>query len=239
MLSSRYSIIFGKIGKRKLSLKKSGLTGNGHVSNYGLSLDVGPIAYPAVRLFSIHSQSHNSELTHIGKDGKAIMVDIGKKDETSRTAIAAATVKIDSTIAKLIHENNVKKGDVLTIAEIAGILGAKKTSEIIPLCHNISLASIKVNCHLDLPKEEVLIQATVECRGQTGVEMEALTAVSVAALTVYDMCKAVSKKIIINDIHLISKTGGKSGDFMQEEIVLRDYNRNPTTGTFTPFVGSV
>lgn len=238
MLSCRFSIIFGKIGKRKILLKKN-VPAAGIVSdsNHILSKGIFPLANSSVRLFSMHTQQ--SEMTHIGKDGKAIMVDVDKKVETSRTAIAAATVKIDSTIANLIHENSIKKGDVLTIAEIAGILGAKKTSEIIPLCHNITLSSVKVSCHLDVAKEEVLIQATIECRGQTGVEMEALTAVSVAALTVYDMCKAVSKNIIINDIHLISKTGGKSGDYAQEEIVLRDYNRNPTTGTFSPFVGPV
>lgn len=191
-----------------------------------------------VRNYSSH---HNAEkLTHVNREGKAHMVDVADKTVTHRKATAMAVVKVGPQITKLILENQIKKGDVLTIAEIAGITGAKKTSEIIPLCHNIGLSSVKVTAHLNRQKETVEIQASVHCEGKTGVEMEAMTAVSVAALTIYDMCKAVSKSIVISDVHLLSKSGGKSGDYgTEEEIKLRDYNRMPTTGTFKPTIGIV
>ncbi|KAF7281999.1 hypothetical protein GWI33_003664 [Rhynchophorus ferrugineus] len=130
------------------------------------------------------------------------------------------------------------KGDVLSIAQISGILGAKKTSEIIPLCHNISLTKVNVTAALDVDNETVNIFSEIQCEGRTGVEMEALTAVSVAALTIYDMCKAVSKDITITDICLLSKSGGKSGDYEKEEIKLRDYDLRPIT-RLTPYVGSM
>ncbi|XP_074033538.1 molybdenum cofactor synthesis 1 isoform X3 [Leptinotarsa decemlineata] len=192
----------------------------------------------------LHSLRHYSTnqnvpevLTHTDEEGKAKMVDVADKAITKRSATAAATVQVGSQITTLIHENSIKKGDVLTMAEIAGLIGAKKTSEIIPLCHNITISSVKIKAHLDVTKQAVEIEATVNCEGKTGVEMEALTAVSVAALTVYDMCKAVSKAIVISDIRLVSKTGGKSGDYAREEIILRDYKRGPTTNRFTPVVG--
>lgn len=184
------------------------------------------------------SMSNKSELTHIDKDGKIKMVNIENKDITLRTAAARAVVKVGPAIAKLIHENSIKKGDVLTVAEVAGIFGAKKTSELIPLCHNIPLSDIKVTVFMD-EKNEVIVQASIQCKGKTGVEMEALTAVTIAALTVYDMCKALSKEIVINDIHLVSKSGGQSGDYLHEEIVVKDLDRKPTWGRFSPFVGPV
>ncbi|KAJ8965405.1 hypothetical protein NQ314_004157 [Rhamnusium bicolor] len=177
------------------------------------------------------------ELSHVDQEGKVRMVDVSDKEVTVRIARAVAKVKVGSEITKLIHENAMKKGEVLSIAEIAGIIGAKKTSELIPLCHNISLSSVKVTAELNNKGKEVLIYATVQCDGKTGVEMEALTAVSVAALTVYDMCKAVSRSIIITDIHLLSKSGGRSGDFVKEEIKVRDYNRRPDYQPLQPFVG--
>lgn len=185
-----------------------------------------------------YSSSVKSEFTHVDNDGKVKMVDVHHKDNTLRTASARAIIKVNPTIGKLIHENSIKKGDVLTVAELAGILAAKKTSELIPLCHNIPLSSIKVTVFLN-DKNEVVVQAFIECSGKTGVEMEALTAVSIAALTVYDMCKAISKEIVIRDIQLISKSGGQSGDYMKEEITLKDFDRKPTWGRFSPFVGPV
>lgn len=177
------------------------------------------------------------ELTHVDRDGTAKMVDVAAKNVTFRTAMASATVKVGAQVADLIHKNSLKKGDVMSIAQIAGIIGAKRTSEIIPLCHNINLSSVNVHVKLHKERQEVIITSVVQCDGKTGVEMEALTAVSVAALTVYDMCKAVCKAIIITDIKLLSKTGGKSGDYVNEEIELREYNKRPTTNKFSPFVG--
>lgn len=186
------------------------------------------------------STKHNAqELSHVDKHGKVHMVDVASKNVTQRYATASAVVKVGPRITQLILENSMKKGDVLTLAEIAGITGAKKTSEIIPLCHNIVLSSVKVTARLNKEKETVEIQAQVHCEGKTGVEMEAMTAVSVAALTVYDMCKVVSKNIIISDVRLLNKMGGKSGDYGTEEYELRDYNRKPTTGIFSPTVGVV
>lgn len=143
------------------------------------------------------------------------MVDVSAKPETFRTATARATIKIGAEITQLIKRNNVKKGDVLSIAQIAGITGAKKTSELIPLCHNIPISSVNVSVVLNERDECVDIIGTVKCSGKTGVEMEALTAVTVAALTVYDMCKAVSHDMVVTDVKLVEKTGGVRGDFVR------------------------
>ncbi|KAL3278770.1 hypothetical protein HHI36_016296 [Cryptolaemus montrouzieri] len=159
----------------------------------------------------MYSSSKSKNLTHIDEQGKASMVDVSTKNVTSRTATAKGSVYVGASITKLIKENNIKKGDVLGVAKLAGIMAAKKTSELVPLCHNISLNNIKVDTSLDEEKNIVFIEATVSCDGKTGVEMEALTAVSIAALTIYDMCKAVNKKMIIKDIYLVRKTGGSSG----------------------------
>ncbi|XP_030756552.1 molybdenum cofactor biosynthesis protein 1 isoform X2 [Sitophilus oryzae] len=180
--------------------------------------------------------STRDTLSHVNAQGKASMVDIIKKEITVRRATASAVVKVGAAITKLISDNSVKKGDVLSIAQISGILGAKKTSEIIPLCHNIPLTSIKVTAALDMPNEAVRIVSEVQCEGRTGVEMEALTAVSVAALTIYDMCKAVSRDIVITDVCLTSKSGGQSGDYEREQLEVREYDHRPIT-RLTPYVG--
>lgn len=143
-------------------------------------------------------------LSHTNKKGKANMVDVGKKPQQQRIAIASGYIHLAVDTVKLIRDNLMKKGDVLTVAEIAGIQAAKQTPLMIPLCHQLLLTKVEVNCTLD--KTGVCVQSTVSCSGQTGVEMEALSAVSVALLTIYDMCKAVDKGMIIGEIKLLSKT---------------------------------
>ncbi|XP_017133755.1 molybdenum cofactor biosynthesis protein 1 isoform X1 [Drosophila elegans] len=157
-----------------------------------------------------------SQLTHVNAQGKAQMVDVGAKPSTTRLARAEATVLVGEQLTQLIAANELAKGDVLTVAQLAGIMAAKRTSELIPLCHNISLSSVKVQATLLKTEHSVRLEASVRCSGQTGVEMEALTAVSVAALTVYDMCKAVSHDICITNVRLLSKSGGKR-DFQRED----------------------
>lgn len=144
-----------------------------------------------------------SKLSHIDKFGKANMVDIGHKKQQLRTAKAKGRIILNKTTVRLINENNIKKGDVLSVAEIAGIQGAKKTSELIPLCHPLQITKIDVKCTLD--DDGVTVTSLAKCVGQTGIEMEALTAVNIALLTIYDMCKAVDKNMIISDIELIEK----------------------------------
>ncbi len=141
-----------------------------------------------------------SKLSHINKEGKAKMVDIGDKPEQIRIAKASGFIKLQENTIHLIRENLIKKGDVLTIAEIAGIQAAKETSALIPLCHTLMLTKVEVKT--TLKKEGVLVESMIKCVGKTGVEMEALTAVSVSLLTIYDMCKAVDKKMVISDIKL-------------------------------------
>ncbi|GJQ68862.1 Mocs1 [Trypoxylus dichotomus] len=177
----------------------------------------------ALRCYSTSQQ----QLTHIDKEGNASMVDVTPKDTTHRTATARAMVKVGDKLTKLIKQDMIKKGDVLSIAQIAGITGAKKTADIIPLCHNIPLTNIRVTAHVDEVKKAVIVYATVQCEGKTGVEMEALTAVSTASLTVYDMCKAISREIVISDIELVSKSGGKKGSYERETIEVRGYETEP------------
>jgi cyclic pyranopterin phosphate synthase len=152
-------------------------------------------------------------LTHFDKEGKARMVDVSDKAETERTATAKGSVIMQPATLALIKEGGVKKGDVLSVARLAGIMGAKRTPDLIPLCHPLALTSVQVDLTLDEARNAVDITATCKLTGKTGVEMEALTAVSVAALTVYDMCKAVDKGMQIADIRLTHKSGGKSGTF--------------------------
>jgi cyclic pyranopterin phosphate synthase len=154
-----------------------------------------------------------SGLTHIDKDGKAIMVDVSDKDETERIAVAKGRVRMQPETLALIREGGVKKGDVLSVARLAGIMGAKKTPELIPLCHPLALTSVVVELTPEDDDAGLEITATCKLKGRTGVEMEALTAVAVAALTVYDMCKAKDRAMRITDIRLVEKSGGKSGHY--------------------------
>jgi cyclic pyranopterin monophosphate synthase len=154
-----------------------------------------------------------TKLTHFDRKGAAAMVDVSAKGETERVATAAGSVIVRPATLKLIQSGDVKKGDVLAVARLAGIMGAKKTSDLIPLCHPLSLNSVSVELVCDPKRHAVDIAATVKITGKTGVEMEALTAVSIAALTIYDMCKAVDRGIRIENIRLTHKSGGKSGSY--------------------------
>ena len=154
-----------------------------------------------------------SGFTHIDDDGNAVMVDVSEKNITERTATAKGSVITKSETLDLIMQGGVKKGDVLSVAQLAGIMGAKRTPDLIPLCHPLNLSSVKVDLICEPERNAVDISATCKLAGKTGVEMEALTAVSVAALTVYDMCKAVDKSMRITDIRLVNKAGGKSGTY--------------------------
>ncbi len=155
----------------------------------------------------------HEDFTHFNDQGRARMVDVGGKSVTHRTAAAAGRVLVNRETFDLIRSGGVKKGDVLTVAQIAGIMAAKHTPDLIPLCHPVPLNGIDLKLWLDETRLSVEITATAQCDGKTGVEMEALTAVSSAALTVYDMCKAVQRDMVIADIRLISKTGGIHGDY--------------------------
>lgn len=157
------------------------------------------------------------DFTHFNEQGRAKMVDVGEKEITQRSATAAARVLVSPETFEKIKTGGMKKGDVLTVAQIAGVMGAKRTPDLIPMCHPIQITGIDLDLSLDETRFSVEIYATVSCTGRTGVEMEALTAASTAALTVYDMCKAVQKDIVISDIRLMQKTGGVHGDFHREE----------------------
>jgi cyclic pyranopterin phosphate synthase len=154
-----------------------------------------------------------TKLTHIDENGRASMVDVGQKPDSERTATARGAVVMQPATLQLIIEGNVKKGDVLTTAEIAGTMAAKRTSDLIPMCHPLLLTHISVRCTPNRDNSCVDIEATVRLSGKTGVEMEALTAVSIAALTIYDMAKAVDRQMHLTDIRVVHKAGGKSGDW--------------------------
>lgn len=158
------------------------------------------------------------EFTHFNEAGRAHMVEVGDKDITKRTATASGRIRMKPETIAMIKEGLIKKGDVLSVAQIAGIMGAKRTSDLIPMCHNIFLTGADIS--FNIQENFIELMTRVKTTGKTGVEMEALTAISVACLTIYDMCKAVDKDMIIEDIKLMEKTGGKSGDYM----------RNKTTG---------
>lgn len=162
-----------------------------------------------------------SVFTHMDTNGNAVMVDVSGKAVTSRTAVASGRIQMNQACYEAVQQGMMKKGDVLGVAQIGGIMGAKRTSELIPLCHILNLTKCGVKFFFHDETQEIEAQCTVCCDGKTGVEMEALTGVSVALLTVYDMCKAVDKRMCIRDIHLVEKTGGKSGSFQYE----------PSTGT--------
>lgn len=158
-----------------------------------------------------------SDFTHFNDQGRAKMVNVGEKPITQRVAVAAGRVLVNEHTFSLIRSGGMKKGDVLTVAQIVGVMGAKRTPDLIPMCHIVQVEGIDLELHLDEERHSVEITASVCCDGRTGVEMEALTAVSTAALTVYDMCKAVQKDMTITDIRLLSKTGGVHGDYKREE----------------------
>ncbi|WP_347709080.1 cyclic pyranopterin monophosphate synthase MoaC [Clostridium sp. C8-1-8] len=154
------------------------------------------------------------EFSHFNEEGRAHMVNVSDKIDTKRVAVARGTIKMKKETIRLIKEGLIKKGDVLSVSQVGGIMGAKKTWELIPMCHNILLTGSDIS--FEVKEEEIEIEATVTTIGKTGVEMEALTAVNIAALTIYDMCKAVDKDMVITDVRLIKKTGGKSGEYVRE-----------------------
>lgn len=156
-----------------------------------------------------------NELTHFNEAGRAKMVEVFEKEDSFRKAVACGTVRMSVETAELIQKGGHKKGDVLSVAQIAGIMGAKKTSDLIPMCHPLMLTGIDIS--FKLAENSVYIEATVTTQGKTGVEMEALSAVSIAALTIYDMCKAVDKAMEIHSVMLLSKEGGKSGLYLRSE----------------------
>ena len=164
------------------------------------------------------TNSTETQLTHVDRSGKAQMVDVGGKPDTQREAVARGRVVMQTETLALIRDNAFDKGDVLGVARIAGIMGAKNTSQLIPLCHPLPLNKVAVEFDLDSDASAVNITATARTTGKTGVEMEALTAVSVAALTIYDMCKAVDRAMRIEAVRLVRKTGGKSGDIILEDV---------------------
>ncbi|MDM0891945.1 cyclic pyranopterin monophosphate synthase MoaC [Clostridium perfringens] len=155
----------------------------------------------------------DNKLTHFDNKGNAVIVDVSNKNETERIAIATGTVKASSETIELIKSGQIGKGDVLGVARVAGIMAMKNTSNLIPMCHPVMITGSSIDFEIDSEKNEIRIIATSKVVHKTGVEMEALTGVSIAALTIYDMCKAVDKRMVIGDIHLVKKLGGKSGEF--------------------------
>lgn len=159
-----------------------------------------------------------SELTHFNSDGRAKMVDVSDKQETKREAVARSSIKMLPQTLELIRQGKIGKGDVLAVAQVAGIMAAKKTAELIPMCHPIPITGANIS-FTESGNDMIIVEATVKTTGVTGVEMEALTAASVAMLTIYDMCKAVDKEMVINNTYLVAKSGGKSGDFVRKTEV--------------------
>jgi len=154
-----------------------------------------------------------SEFSHFNNEGRAKMVDVSEKQVTDRSAVAGGTVFVNAGTFDLIMSGGIKKGDVLAVAQVAGIMAAKRTSDVIPMCHPVAVTGVDISFDPDETRNVIDITATVRCKGETGVEMEALTAVTAAALTIYDMCKVAQRDIKISDIRLLKKTGGKSGDY--------------------------
>lgn len=157
------------------------------------------------------------QLTHLDESGRASMVDVGAKPDTERVATARGAVQMQPQTLALIIAGDMKKGDVLTTAQLAGIMAAKRTADLIPLCHPLQLSHVEVTCTPNPAESRVDIEATVRLRGKTGVEMEALTAVSIAALTIYDMAKAVDRQMRLTDVRVVRKAGGRSGDWALDE----------------------
>ena len=158
-----------------------------------------------------------NKLTHFDDDGKAVMVDITEKNVTERTAVATGEIVMNRETLEAVKKGNIKKGDVLGVARIAAIMAAKQTQSLIPMCHNILLTNAKIEFSFDDEGNKILIKSTVKTTGKTGVEMEALTMVSIAGLTIYDMCKSMDKSMVIGKIRLVEKHGGKSGDWIKNE----------------------
>ena len=155
------------------------------------------------------------KLTHFDGQGNAVMVDVSAKDDTSRTAVASGKIKVNQAVMDAVLAGSVKKGDVLGVARVAGIMAVKQTSSLIPMCHMLLITKCSVDFEIDEEHLEIKAVCTAKVEGKTGVEMEALTGVSVALLTIYDMCKAIDKRMELGEIHLESKSGGKSGDFVR------------------------
>ena len=153
------------------------------------------------------------EFTHFDEAGNALMVDVSEKKDTARTAVAEGRISMSAECFEKVMAGQMDKGDVLGVARRAGIMGAKKTEDLIPLCHKLNLTGVKVDFETNAESSSILVRCAVKTTGKTGVEMEALTGVQIALLTIYDMCKAVDKRMVMTEIHLVSKTGGKSGDF--------------------------
>lgn len=159
-----------------------------------------------------------SEFTHFDENGNAVMVDVTEKSVTERTAIAKGRIQVSKKIIDAVINHKVEKGDVLGVATVAGVMAAKQTSSLIPMCHPLFLTKCSIEFEIDKENNCIYAIATTKLKGKTGVEMESLTAVSVALLTIYDMCKAIDKSMVISDIYLVKKTGGKSGDFHTERV---------------------
>ena len=157
------------------------------------------------------------KFTHFDDDGKAVMVDITEKNVTERTAVAIGEIVMNKETLEAVKKGNIKKGDVLGVARIAAIMAAKQTHSLIPMCHNILLTNAKIEFSFDDEENKILIKSTVKTTGKTGVEMEALTMVAIAGLTIYDMCKSMDKFMVIGEITLVEKHGGKSGDWVKDE----------------------
>lgn len=157
------------------------------------------------------------KFTHFDDDGKAVMVDITEKNVTERTAVATGEIVMNRETLEAVKKGNIKKGDVLGVARIAAIMAAKQTHSLIPMCHNILLTNAKIEFSFDDEENKILIKSTVKTTGKTGVEMEALTMVAIAGLTIYDMCKSMDKSMVIGEIRLVEKHGGKSGDWIKNE----------------------
>jgi cyclic pyranopterin phosphate synthase len=153
--------------------------------------------------------------THFNENGRAYMVEVTDKSDTYRVAVARGEIVMKPSTIEAIQNSGIKKGDVLNVAQVAGIMGAKKTSDVIPMCHPLMLTGVNLN--FEVLEDRIIIEGTVKTHGKTGVEMEALTAVSVAGLTIYDMCKAIDKDMVIGSVRLIEKTGGKSGHYIRQE----------------------
>ena len=158
------------------------------------------------------------ELTHINEEGRAKMVDVSEKQDTIREAVAVGSISMRRETLERIKEGSISKGDVLSVAQVGGIMGAKSTPQIIPMCHPIMISGCDISFKLDFENNKIEITGVTKTVGKTGIEMEALTAVSVAALTIYDMCKAIDKEMVINNIMLVKKTGGKSGQFERKGL---------------------